>query len=122
MESMLPQKLPIFIAKSLPGCYLPPLHPQGHSPHNTAYLVLEQQAEGFPHANCPSWLKCVPLSAQLLTGLLLHGEGAETARDPARVAGPGSASLTAEGQAQQESIELVAPSEDRGKRDAKAAS
>lgn len=120
-ESVLPQKLLVFIASPYLAATSLPCIPKATS-QDTAYLALEQQAEGFPHADCPSWVKCVSLSARLLTGLLWHGEGTEAARDAGRVAGPGSAPHCAGGQAQPESIELVARIEGRGKTDAKAGS
>lgn len=120
---MLPQKLLVFIASPyLAATYHPCISKATHPTILSAYLALEQQAEGFPHADCPSWVKCMPLSVQPCTGLLSHREGAEAARHPGRVAGPGSAPHTTGGQAQPESIVLVAPSEGRGQMDAKAGS
>lgn len=120
---MLPQKLLVFIASPyLAATYHPCISKATHPTILSVFLALEQQAEGFPHADCPSWVKCMPLSVQPCTGLLSHGEGAEAVRDPGRVAGPGSAPHMTGGQAQPESIVLVAPSEGRGQTDAKAGS
>lgn len=119
---MLPQKLLIFIASPYLAATYHPCIPKATHPTILLIWFWSSKQRDFLMLIAPHGLNVCVCWLSSSTGLLLHGEGAETARDPARVAGSGSASLTAEGQAQQESIELVAPSEGRGKRDAKAAS
>lgn len=85
---MLPRRLLGFTASPPPAATHCPCIPKAPHPWRLrASLAPEDRAGGSPCAT--SWVKYVPRSAQHLAGLLWHGEGAEAAGEPGRVAGAG---------------------------------